>query len=285
MCELLIETLLISILVVVKNPSDFVGSVIGESEKNTKGILAATVGKVLVIDEAYGLFGGGSSDGTGARTDIYRSAVVDTIVAEVQSTPGDDRCVLLLGYKDQMEQMFQNVNPGLSRRFPVDQGFIFEDFNKQELDLILDLKLKEQGYGVTDRGRRVVLEILERARNRPNFGNAGEIDNLLNAAKMNHQRRLSSDIPNGNFDAVLDAFDFDKDFDRAEKSAESVKAIFKDDVGCEAIVSKLEGYQQMARNLSQLNMDPKDQIPFNFIFRGPPGMNHRRVPSVYSTDN
>ena len=36
---------------VLKNPADFVGSVLGESEKNTKGILAATVGKVLVIDE------------------------------------------------------------------------------------------------------------------------------------------------------------------------------------------------------------------------------------------
>ncbi|KAL4777183.1 hypothetical protein BDW60DRAFT_212863 [Aspergillus nidulans var. acristatus] len=54
-------------LVVVKNPSDFVGSVIGESEKNTKGILASTLGKVLVIDEAYGLFAGGTSDGTGAK--------------------------------------------------------------------------------------------------------------------------------------------------------------------------------------------------------------------------
>lgn len=38
--------------VVVKNPSDFVGSVLGETEKNTKAILNATVGKVLVIDEA-----------------------------------------------------------------------------------------------------------------------------------------------------------------------------------------------------------------------------------------
>ncbi|KAH1912739.1 hypothetical protein KXV48_001106, partial [Aspergillus fumigatus] len=108
--------------VVVKNPSDFVGSVIGESEKNTKGILASTLGKVLVIDEAYGLFAGGTSDGTGAKSDPYRSAVVDTIVAEVQSTAGEDRCVLLLGYREQMQQMFQNVNPGLSRRFPLDQA-------------------------------------------------------------------------------------------------------------------------------------------------------------------
>jgi len=38
-------------LVVMKNPSDFIGSVLGASESQTKAILAASVGKVLVIDE------------------------------------------------------------------------------------------------------------------------------------------------------------------------------------------------------------------------------------------
>jgi hypothetical protein len=38
-------------IVVVKNPADFVGAALGESEKQTKAILATTEGKVLVIDE------------------------------------------------------------------------------------------------------------------------------------------------------------------------------------------------------------------------------------------
>lgn len=49
----------------------------------------------------------GGSDSGAKSTDIYKTAVIDTIVAEVQSVPGEDRCVLLLGYKDQMEDMFQ----------------------------------------------------------------------------------------------------------------------------------------------------------------------------------
>lgn len=86
---------------VVKNPSDFVGDVVGASESKTKGILASSRGKVLVIDEAYGLYEAkGNSEG-------FKTAVIDTIVAEVQSTAGEDRCVLLLGYKEQMEEMFQ----------------------------------------------------------------------------------------------------------------------------------------------------------------------------------
>jgi len=39
--------------------------------------------------------------------DRFKMTVIDTIVAEVQSVPGEDRCVLLLGYKEQMEEMFQ----------------------------------------------------------------------------------------------------------------------------------------------------------------------------------
>ena len=99
---------------VIKNPSDFVGNVLGQSESNTKGILASTTGKVLIIDEAYSLYSG--NDGTGNRSDSFKTAVIDTIVAEVQSVPGEDRCVLLLGYEEELKRMFQNVNPGLSRR-------------------------------------------------------------------------------------------------------------------------------------------------------------------------
>ena len=42
-------------VVVIKNPSDFVGQYIGHSEANTKAILASTIGKVLVIDEVRAL--------------------------------------------------------------------------------------------------------------------------------------------------------------------------------------------------------------------------------------
>lgn len=47
------------------------------------------------------------SGGHGQGGDVFRTAVIDTLVAEVQNVPGEDRCVLLLGYKDQMEEMFQ----------------------------------------------------------------------------------------------------------------------------------------------------------------------------------
>lgn len=71
-------------------------------------------GKVLIIDKAYMFYGGGSKSG-GSTTNGFNTSVIDTIVVEVQSVPGEDRCISLLGYEVQMEELFQNVNPGLSR--------------------------------------------------------------------------------------------------------------------------------------------------------------------------
>jgi hypothetical protein len=81
---------------------------------------------------------------------------------------------------------------------------------------ILDLKLKKLGYNCTSQARRVALDVLERARRRSNFGNGGEVENLLNAAK---------------------------------RAAMNCREIFKDDVGSEAVVAKLEGYQKIAEKM------------------------------------
>lgn len=247
--------------VVIKNPSDFVGSALGQSEAQTKGILASSIGKVLVIDEAYGLYGG---EGV---SDPYKTAVIDTIVAEVQSVPGDDRCVLLLGYDEDMQRMFQKVNPGLSRRFPMSSAFVFEDFDDDALSKILDLKLKQAGFKASGQARTAALDVLGRARNRPNFGNAGEIDILLGRAKASHQKRLSAHKAKK---GVLDAVDFDSDFDRAARDTD-VKALFRGDVGREKVIELLEGLQNRVKELKSVDIDPKEEIPFSFLFRGPPG--------------
>ncbi|KAF2112085.1 P-loop containing nucleoside triphosphate hydrolase protein [Lophiotrema nucula] len=248
--------------VVVKNPADFVGSALGHSESNTKAILASTVGKVLIIDEAYMLAGS-------AVADPYKTAVIDTIVAEVQSTPGEDRCVLLLGYKDQMEEMMRDVNPGLARRFPLDSAFVFEDFSDDELRQILDLKLTDVGFNATDQAKQVATDMLRRARNRPNFGNAGEVDIILDTAKNLHQKHMSSG--KAKHIDTFEAIDFDPDYDRGERAATNLPQLFQDVVGCDNLIKQFQGYQKTAANMKALGMDPREQIPFNFLFKGPPG--------------
>lgn len=221
------------------------------------------MGKVLIIDEAY-MLGGGKQ-----HADIYKAAIIDTIVAEVQSVPGEDRCVLLLGYQDQMEEMFRDVNPGLARRFPLDSSFVFEDFDDAALRKILDKKLKDIGYDATDQSKKVAMEVLQRARNKPNFGNAGEVDILLDRAKALHQKHLASGQTKSL--ETLGAIDFDPEFDRSQRAATNLPKLFEDTVGCEDLIKRFQNYQNTVANLQTLGLDPRDEIPFNFLFKGPPG--------------
>ncbi|KAI1740762.1 P-loop containing nucleoside triphosphate hydrolase protein [Xylaria scruposa] len=271
--------------VVIKNPADFVGGALGQSEKNTKAILEATKGKVLIIDEAY-MLASGLSD-TGGTSDPYKTAVVDTIVAEVQSTSTEDRCVLLLGYQGQMEDMFQKVNPGLARRFPMASAFVFEDYDNSALRSILDLKLKQQGFRAGEAAKQACISVLERARNRPNFGNAGEVDIILDQAKERQQKRLSKSVGSVKRD-LLEPQDIDPDYRRLEQAATNIKMLFKGVVGCEDVIQQLEGYQQQVQNMKGLGFSDAEirlEIPFGLLFRGPPGTGKtstaRRMGKVY----
>ena len=73
------------------------------SSQTTRSICEAAKGKVLFIDEAYNL------DPTRANNS-YGNEVIDTLVECVEGNAGSDMCVILAGYKPQMEDMIRNCN-------------------------------------------------------------------------------------------------------------------------------------------------------------------------------
>jgi hypothetical protein len=75
-------------------------------------------------------------------TIITTTAVMNLL--QVQNVPGEDRAVLMLGYRDQMELMLKNSNPGLERRFALHDAFDFADYTDEELLKILVLKMKKE---------------------------------------------------------------------------------------------------------------------------------------------
>lgn len=248
--------------VIVKNCQDFFSVYANESAELTKQILDSAKGRVLIIDEAYGL----------AQGTVSSDSVIDTIVANVQATSTEDRAVLLLGYKDEMEEMFRKVNPGLARRFPISSAFEFHDFTDKELRMILEKKLKTQGFVASEQAKQVAMGVLSRARNRANFGNAGEVDILLDRAKEAQQIRLGkSTDTNMLLLTELKEVDFDPEIDRRSRGESNTQEDFADLVGAESLVAQFQRYQRIAQNAKGLGLDPKELIPFNFVFRGPPG--------------
>lgn len=96
-----------------------------------------------------------------------------------------------------------------------------------------------------------------------------EIDIILNDAKARHQRRLS--CKETSLISTFDAHDFDEDFDRAERADTNVAQLFEGTVGNEQVISLLQEYQDHVKAVKDLGLDPKENIPFNFLFKGPPG--------------
>ena len=157
-------------------------------------------------------------------------------------------------------------------RFAIENAFRFEDFTNDELLEILNLKLKSQDLQATDEAKSVAIDVLSRGRNRPNFGNAGEIENQLGLAKDRHQRRQSAkDTSKRSPHIVFEPIDFDPDYNREAQASANMDTLFEGVVGCEDVILKLKGYQQVARGMKAQGRDPRGMIPTNFLFKGPPG--------------
>lgn len=159
----------------------------------------------------------------------------------------------------------------LEHRFAIDSAFHFEDFSDVELLEILEFKLKQQDLNATEKAKDVAVEVLSRARNRPNFGNAGDVENIISQAKDRHQARQSKGPSANSFEVVFEPQDFDEAFDRGNYATTNLEKLFEDVIGCEDVVAKLKAYQQTSQNMKHRNLSYRDIIPTNFLFKGPPG--------------
>lgn len=162
---------------VLKTASDFIGSVVGESEAKTAAIISLCRGKVLVIDECYNL-----------DDNMFGKKVLDILVEKVSGQGSEDIAVLLAGYEEPIRQMLRNQNPGLSSRFDPATAFLFADYSRTSLSRILRTKVSMAGLIMHHTVHHAALEKLMEKRDLPRFGNAREVDNLLSVA----QSRASS---------------------------------------------------------------------------------------------
>lgn len=92
----------------------------------------------------------------------------------------------MCGYKDLMEQMIRRANPRLARRFPIADAFVFEEFYEAQLKAVLNFKMYKEGFTMTDEAKKLALKSLKNAKQRPNFGNGGEVTNLIGRALVNY---------------------------------------------------------------------------------------------------
>ena len=158
---------------------DLVGQYIGHTAPKTKEVLKRAMGGVLFIDEAYYLYKPDNERDYGAEA--------IEILLQVMENQREDLVVIFAGYKDRMDSFYES-NPGLASR--VANHIDFPDYTSDELLKIGRLMLEEQQYRLTQEGEVLLLEYLDRRKERPLFANARTIANAIDAARMRHANRM-----------------------------------------------------------------------------------------------
>ncbi len=97
-------------------------------------------------------------------------------------------------------------------------------------------------------------------------------ESILTKAKLNYEARYSSmPVSERHFHIVLEPEDFDPDFNRGSSEGSNCRELLQDLVD-DSTIRKLESYQKLSSAAQKYNLNPRDLVPTNFVFKGPPGV-------------
>ena len=139
----------------------------GQTAIKVDEVVKKAMGGVLFIDEAYNLVTGDN--------DEFGKEAFNTLLTRAENYR-DRLMIIMAGYEEQMRQLLA-VNEGMERRFP--HKLHFENYNEDELMEIFDSMLKKRHYSLHHDAVNAVKRLIKSKMSRSNFGNAGEIRNML----------------------------------------------------------------------------------------------------------
>src|ERR1022692_39070 len=151
--------------------ADLIGRYIGETAPLVTQAVAAALGGVLFIDEAYTL---ALSD----SPNDYGPEAIATLLKLMEDHRGD-LVVIAAGYEHEMHALL-HANPGLASRFP--QTVHFPAYTDEELAAIFAGMARSAGLQLADGMTEKLRVILAATPRLKNFGNARHVRNLLEQA-------------------------------------------------------------------------------------------------------
>lgn len=147
--------------------SGLCGQYIGQTMPMTHKKVKEAMGGVLFIDEAYTLYDSAEAD--------YGKEAIAALLKDMEDYKGKF-CVILAGYKDEMEKMIA-LNPGLDSR--ISRKIEFPNYTTDEQLQILDSMLAKKKYEITEEAKGRLVEILEKCSKSKHFANARTVRNIL----------------------------------------------------------------------------------------------------------
>ncbi|MGD9996775.1 MAG: AAA family ATPase [Ilumatobacteraceae bacterium] len=159
--------------------SKLVAGYVGQTALKTQATLEASLGGMLLIDEAYALARGGEND--------FGREAIDTLVKFMEDHR-DDLAIVAAGYTDEMRE-FIEANPGLKSRFT--RTINFADYTSDELVAIFVGLGEKNRYHCSDPALERVRALVDAEPRTLGFGNARFVRNLFETAVAHQAMRLA----------------------------------------------------------------------------------------------
>lgn len=152
----------------------------------------------------------------------------------------------------------------------LDAAWRFEDYDDAALCKILRGAAVKAGLDLSVETTMEAVEVLAKERMKPNFGNAGAVNNLLSQAMARMERRLQhlSPLERARHN-TLEPCDFGIVAEGEARRADD--KIFADLIGCQEVMRKLKEYQSTIAMGQAKGLDPLAEMELNFLFVGSPG--------------
>ena len=226
------------------------------------------IGGVLFIDEAYGLEPSRNAD----------AAAVALQLLDVAEEKRTELTIILAGYKDDMETKLFEFNDGFDRRF--NYSITFDDYTEAELAQIFAGMCAEHNWPPAE-GEEVVAVAarrLARGRGRRNFGNAGEVRKLFEAA---YRRALSRDAKAESL-TIIDVIGPPPDREHVPELGAALDEL-QDMIGLEKVKEGVLRLVTVAKTNYERELEgqPPFPVPLNRVFLGNPGTGKTTVAKLY----
>jgi len=183
--------------------TDLIAEYLGQTAVKTKRFLEKAKGGVIIIDEVYSLASGKQNH------DSYAKEAIDTINQFLSENKKDTLCIVI-GYKEDVQKCFFDLNKGLERRFPF--RYTIEKYSEEELRDIFLYQVGLGGWKINESNHSLIINSIHtNPKCFENFG--GDTENYFLACKKARSKRLFGRILIDNDKYVLDAEDIKNGID------------------------------------------------------------------------
>lgn len=241
---------------------DLVSQYLGDTAIKTRKMIEKALGGVLFIDEAYAL--------KEETNDQYGSECLATLVQAMSSLRG--RFVLIMaGYPHEMRQMIAE-NKGMSRRLTIIE---IPDYNDEELTEIMKNMIKGYDHDeeVIQNTQTYVTSLLKEKPLGSDWGNAGEIESIVEEAKKNSRARNNGIIYLEKHDFPMPSY--------FEESYKTKAVTLNSLIGLNALKVKMKKLVSLVNYQKESN---QDCIPGHYFFSGNTGTGKTTVAEIMANE-